>query len=215
MAFLIAGGFVLGFLLKQTHIPLWKMIYFNFKDKKQKFYILAKINDKELFDVLFPETNASFRTQPMWDFYKNKLVIKIEVENTFNFSNPVSYDNFLDNTGLDIEFFKSFSELFIYIHYFIDNQEYINVYEKEMSITTNDFVINETTVFKKFNSIVRATFHANGKETHITEYFKKFLNNHSLRTEHLLLYYDQLDRQAAILETTVNQIKLYSLKEKI
>ena len=84
-----------------------------------------------------------------------------------------------------------------------------------MSITTNDFVINETNLFKKFNSIVRATFHANGKETHITEYFKKFLNNHSLRTEHLLLYYDQLDRQAAILETTVNQIKLYSLKEKI
>jgi hypothetical protein len=185
---------------------------------KCKIFVLAKIADKIIFDEMFPVLPTKFRTQPHWDFYENKHIIKIPVDEPVNFEKEITFDDFLiNNTTLDIEFFKEFSELSVYIHYTIDNKEYINVYTKDSVIKSQDFVLNDTTLSQKYNRVVCATFQINGKEMYITNYFKKFLNNTCpIRTEHLLLYYDALDRVDAKLQIINNgNVTIHQLYESI
>ena len=213
-------GFFAGFILRdkilETSLKCIELYHTHFKQlpkiKKPKFYILSKINDKKLFNELFPDLGTKFRTQPTWEFYENKNVIKIEIDEQFDFLKDTSYEECLNITGLDIEFFKSFSDLFIYIHYFNENKEYINVYTSGSIIKHTDFEINES----RYKSVICAIFRLRETDIYITSYFKKFLNNRSLKTEHLLLYYDNLDRLDATLELVFDKnTKTHSLNESI
>ena len=128
----------------------------------------------------------------MWEYYKNKKIIKIELNAqdlfTFNLSESIKFDDMC--LGLDIPFFKSFSELFIYVHY----NNFINVYQNESVINKIDFELNETELSKKYSSLICATINNKNKSMYITNYFKKYLNNKiPLTVEMLMLNYDKID----------------------
>ena len=109
------AGVVTGLFLRNrislTHLAPIAKLFINKKTKKydNRYYVLAKINNPAVFNEEFPAVNGSkHRTQPHWEYYPNKQVIKIEIT---EMEKLTSYDDFLEHSGLDIEFFKSFSEL--------------------------------------------------------------------------------------------------------
>jgi hypothetical protein len=207
------AGFVTGFLLRNSVslTPIVKL-FINKKAKKydRKYYILAKIHDPVVFNKEFPDVmGGKHRTQPHWDYYPNKQVIKIEITEMEEIR-LTSYDDFLEHSGIDIEFFKSFSDLWIYIHHFIDKKEYINVYDNK----SEKYEINSKNNVK--DDIICAMFYTQQKEYYITKYLKMFQYNNNLTTEHLLLYYDELDRLDATLKiVTSKDIRNCCLKEEI
>jgi hypothetical protein len=89
----------------------------------------------------------------------------------------VSYNDFLEYSTLDIPFFKSFSELVI----FIEHNGYINVYNQGDIIKESDFKKKETELSKKYKYILAALLFENKNTLYITKYFKRFLNNESLK----------------------------------
>ena len=158
----------------------------------------------------------------MWDYFENKNVIKIELDLEYNDKDEndgiivCSYDDFLNSTDLDIPFFKSFCDIFIYIHYKIENDEYINVYQKDNSICSTDFLINETELSKKYRDVICASFDVHGKQVYITKYFKMFLNNNSITPELLLLHNDQIKSLDASLNIINGKnIVIHQLNEKM
>ncbi len=216
------AGVLTGVLVKDKLVDFFIKVlesrYTRRTPQKNKYFFMAKITDKNAFDENFPILPTKYRTQPHWDFYGNKNIIKIEINENFNFEEKeFTFDEFLNNTTLDIEVFKSFAELSVYIHYFVDNKEYINVYTKDSIIKRQDFTINDTELSRKYNSIICATFNINGKDIYITKYFKKFLNNTvPLKTDNLLMYYDGLDTLNANLQIINNEnITIHQLHELI
>jgi hypothetical protein len=223
MRFFIAGfftGFFTGFFIinPALSLSLLSSLVKPFNKKKIKwntprYYVLAKIHNPALFEEMFPPiVGSKHRIQPHWDYYPNKQVIKIEITETDEMD-ILGYDAFLELSGLDLEFFKAFSDLWIYEHYFIDKKEYIKVYENN----ENNGVIHENnSKNKSIDNMICAMFHTQQKEYYVTKYVKMFQYNDKLTTEHLLLYYDELDRLDARLNIVTNQdIKTYSLKETI
>jgi hypothetical protein len=166
----------------------------NVTSKKPKIFFLAKITNSKVFESEFPDISSKFKVQPHWDYYKNKGVIKIEIEQT-DIKDKINFDDFLNNhTTLDVPFFEQFSDLFLYIHYLIDDKEYINVYTKGSILSPDDFTYMETSLSKKYNNLICASVSKTEKTEYITNYFRKYLNNrYSLTTEMLLLNYDKLD----------------------
>jgi hypothetical protein len=202
-------GFISGFLLKDkttclvqnTFVNAVKLYHHVKKNKvpekeKMKIFLVCKINDQNEFDEIFPKlkNKSASRVQPMWDYYEQKGVIKIDLEEKINES--IYYKDFLNKLDetYDIPFFQGFSELFIYVHYTIENKEYINVYDQNCFIDMNDFKLNNTELSKKYNNIICATINYNQKMEYITKYFKMFLNNKiDITPELILLHYDNLD----------------------
>jgi hypothetical protein len=124
----------------------------------------------------------------MWTFFQKKGVIKFELKELYyNFilNEDISFKQIIDrlNNYIDIPFFESFSDIYIYVH----GKNYINVYSKDI----------DKNILKNNNSIVCATIHYNDpiKNTntseYITKYYKMFLCN--VTPEILLLNYDNLD----------------------
>jgi len=203
--FKFIGGFVAGIVLKNKVNGLLKNIYTQgvnvyhniHKNKKpvkknSRNYLICKITDFNEFDEIFPRLNTLSRVQPMWKYYENKGIIKIEVDSLFE--EYISYDDFLNTTGLDIPLFQSFSEIFIYTHYYVGEKEYINVYPRNSSINVFDFKLNETELFKKYDSLICATVGYDEKIKYITKHFKMFFNNKiNITFEMILLNYDKID----------------------
>ena len=198
--FQFIGGFVVGVILKNKVSFLLKKVYTqgvnvyhnahkNKKPvkKKSKIYLICKIKDKNEFDELF-----GGKLNPRWIYHEHKGVLKIEVDD--HLDEYISYDDFLETTDLDIPLFQSFSEIFIYVHYFINEKEYINVYPRNTNINAFDFKLNDTFLSKKYESLICATVNNNEKTVYITKYFKMFLNNKTnITAEMILLGYDKLD----------------------
>uniref|UniRef100_A0A6C0AZ92 Uncharacterized protein n=1 Tax=viral metagenome TaxID=1070528 RepID=A0A6C0AZ92_9ZZZZ len=229
----IICGFLSGILLKEHVLGFLKggfvnalNLYHEIHKKPQpilknkslisKIYIICKITNESEFNEWFPELNTKHRTQPMWEYFEHKKIIKIEVE-PFLKEELINYGEFLNTTGLDIELFRSFSEMFIYIHYNINETEYINVYNKDSFIDTFDLKIQQTELMNKYSSIICATFNYNNKTEYITKYLKKYLNNRQpLTTEMLLLNYDKIDNVNVNLQIVNSKIiNTYSLSETI
>jgi len=161
-------------------------------EKENKIFLVCKITNEEIFNEFFPVLRTKFRTQPHWVYHEHKDTIKLELEWADNFNN---FDEILEKSGLDIPFFRKFSELYVYIHYFSNGKEYINVYQSGSIIGLADFVVKETGYSIKYNNLICATFmDSNGKQEYITKYFKMFANNKDILTpEILLLNYDKLN----------------------
>jgi hypothetical protein len=180
-----------------------------YKNHDSRFYLVCKIVDHELFDEFFPVLNTKYRTQPSWDFYKNKGVIKIEIDPAHKIG---TYDELLDSTDLDIPFFKSFSEIYIYIHYNYKDKQYINIYKNEDSINEDDFIVKEIK-YKQFYACFLDKYNS---EHDITDYLKMYLNNkHKITPELLLNNYDKLDESEVKLYIFDGNYKIYTLKETI
>ena len=115
-------GFIFGYIFKTKINKSFDFLLYLFLTQKQKvplkeqaiFYLICKITDYEKFNEIFPTYENTPKVQPMWDYYENKGIIKIKLEQSFN--ETISYNDFLNNTGLDIPLFQSFSEIFNYIH---------------------------------------------------------------------------------------------------
>jgi hypothetical protein len=185
------------------------------KSMEKKVFLVCNITDLELFDEHFPVLNTKYRVQPSWEYSKSKQTIKIELTE-FDFSNAIGFTEFLDTTGIDIEFFETFCQMSIYIHYFVENREYINVYQNNEIIDPQDFNLTETELSKRYRNLICAIFN-NGMEIYITRYFKMFLNNkYPLKIEQLLIYNDNIDSINGTLKLVDGKlIKLHSVNEVI
>ena len=208
MRIFIVISFLSGILLKDPLKNLLKKIFIktvnlyhtninyskDSSNQQPKIFLVCKITDQLLFNEKFPKTLNGPRVQPSWDFYEQKGIIKIELNTTI--SKNIGYTDFLKeiDEDLDIPFFESFSELTFFIHYFIDNKEYINVYPKDSFIEIEDFNLNKTELLKRYQNTICASLNYNTNTEYITKYFKMFLNNKTvLKTEMLLLNYDKID----------------------
>jgi hypothetical protein len=156
----------------------------------KKVTLIAKIKDHALFDEYFPILSTKFRTQPQWDYNPLKNIIKIELEQEIIEGLCMDY---LNVTDIDIPFFETFCELYVYTHYTYDLKKYINVYRPSDIISNSDFVVSETELFKKYRSLICVTFQMDNKQMYITQYFKMFLNNKkNVTLETLLMYNDNI-----------------------
>lgn len=219
-------GFLAGVLLKDKVFGILGRgvsrgisIYHKFhkpkiKQKNKKAYLVCKITCHELFNEYFPVRCTKSRVQPHWEYNSSKEVIKIGLED-LDFECGVI--DLLDNAGIDIDFFESFCDLSVYVHYFHENSEYINIYNIYQTITQEDFNLNETELSKKYKNIVCATFNMDGRTIYLTKYFKKFLNNTSdITINQMLIYNDEINILKGDLQIVDNQIvKIYSINEKI
>jgi len=230
----LVTGFVTGILLKEHVGKFGKCLFINGvkiyhqfhkhsnkpKDKLLNVYLVSKITDYDTFDEEFPVIDNVQRVQPQWKYFDNKNVIKIKIHNPVFIDEVMNCNDFLNTTDLDIPFFKTFSELFVYVHYTVDDKEYINVYPEQSSINTFDFKIKETELSKKYSSMICATINQNDKPIYITKYFKMFMNNKlPITTEMLLLNYDNFDaplnNNINLQIVNTNIINTNSLKEFI
>lgn len=167
--------------LRKNKIPI---------ETNKKVTLIAKIKDQALFDEYFPILPTKFRTQPQWDYNHLKNIIKIELEQPITEGLCMDY---LNLTDIDIPFFETFCELYVYTHYTYELKNYINVYKPTDIISNSDFVVSETELFKKYRSLICVTFQMDNKQMYITKYFKMFLNNKkNVTPETLLMYNDHI-----------------------
>ena len=232
-------GFFTGIILKDPIKSLLKnifvqsiRIYHKFHSPimvkpKPKMYIICKITNKDIFNEMFPKlrNNSASRVQPMWKYNDHKETIEIELDLIEEIStnkigiefmeeilSDITFTEFLEklDVHLNIPFFQSFSELFIYIHYTIDTHKYINVYSKEDVIHLSDFELKEP----KYKSLVCAIVNTQ-KPIYITKYFKMFLNNSkNVSVEMLLLHCNEVDKindcsLKIVTNTSINTLSLY------
>ena len=186
------SGFITGLFLKNKLFNVLKGLYIQtiqlyhqnkpLQNKiKNKSYFICKITNTELFHELFPDYPNTPKVQPYWEYYPNKQVIKIKLDDdVFNF------EEFKYKTTLDLDFFKKIGKVYIYVDYYMENKKFTNIYHEEENTLNVDL--------SKYNSIICATIKHNENLEYITKYFKQFLNNKvNITPELLLLHYDKLD----------------------
>jgi len=226
----IIKGFIIGFLLKDKIQQVCKGILFNglnlfheiknkihkkdVKDDKliQEIYFVFKVTNQESFDEHFKnnETNV-IKLQPRWDYYENKKIIKIQLDDDFidylnNMSNyNISFNDFINIKNknehyvtLDIPFFESFGKIYLYVHYLTNSKNYINVYDGNSNICSDDFNLVRTDFREFLDNVICASvkykINTKIKNEYITNYIKMFINNKTDLTPELILNnYDKLD----------------------
>ena len=132
---------------------------FFYKKKKEEvklnsIYLVVQITDEIVFNELFPDNGNAPKVQPSWEYFDKKRVIKIDLGTDItNFLNKNDSFEYSLNTffelkendeyliDIDIETFKKFGDIFVYINYNLDNNEYINVYSKNEIIFSKHFLI--------------------------------------------------------------------------
>jgi hypothetical protein len=224
-------GLILGFLLKEKIQEIFNGIVFNglnifhgIKNRLSKqgklpnnsliknIYFVFKITDEESFNEYFKNNEKNNITlQPIWEYYSNKRIIKIPLDDDFvDYLNSISdysihFNDFVNIKSkseyyvtLDIPFFETFGEVFLYVKYSVNDRNYINIYSGSDTICSDDFKIVNTD-FKKFmENIICASVEykkdSKKKIEYITNYIKMFVNNITDLTPELLLNnYDKLD----------------------
>ena len=111
-------GFICGIILKDhltsfftnlffKSLELYHSIKFNKKSKKHDIYFIAKITDYSKFNLFFPNG----KVQPSWDYYPKKSVIKIKINHQTKIN--TYFENITNN--LDLPFFKSFADIYLFI----------------------------------------------------------------------------------------------------
>jgi hypothetical protein len=223
-------GLILGFLLKEKIQEIFTGVVFNglnlFHGIKNRFskqetgnkdliknvYFVFKITNEESFNEYFKNNEKNIITlQPIWEYYTNKRIIKIPLDDDFvDYLNSISdysidFNDFINLKSkseyyitLDIPFFQTFGEVFLYVKYSVNDRNYINIYSDSDKICSDNFKIVNTE-FKKFmENIICASVDykkdSKKKTEYITNYIKMFVNNITDLTPELLLNnYDKLD----------------------
>ena len=184
------------------------------KDKRliTNSHFICKITNQALFTELFSEENNKIALQPSWELFMEKKVIKIELErefidflNKYIIHNPFSmkFNEFVDLKNsidenyitLDIPYFQSFGEVYLYINYNTECQKFINVYSGESTICSNDFKITETKIRKNFENILCSSIKiTNAKNEYISNYLKLYYNNTNPITPGIIINnYDKIN----------------------
>jgi len=242
-------GLILGFLLKEKIQEIFTGVVFNglnvfhgiknrFSKKKlpnnsliKTIHFVFKIEDEESFNEFFKNNeNNNITLQPIWEYYSNKRIIKIPLDDDFiDYLNSISdysihFNDFMNlkkksehYVTLDIPFFQTFGEVFLYVKYSVNDRNYINIYSDSDKICSDDFKIVNTE-FKNFmENIICASVDykkdSKKKTEYITNYIKMFVNNTIHLTPELLLNnYDKLD--VDLENTNFNIITLSSENKK-
>ena len=135
------------------------------KKSENVIYFLCKITNEDVFKEEFPDN----KVQPHWEYYPNKKVIKIKIED-YDYKPDMSFEEFMLTTSINHEFFESFGELFIYAKF----NDKINVFKQ-----------NEKIKFSYKNIQLKS----NGKKYNLSDYYLQF-ENQNVTPEMLLLNYD-------------------------
>ena len=202
------GLFFAGYILKEKK-----------KDCKSEYARLksisfvCKITDTYLFNEHFPNYDNIQKVQPGWTYLPLKGIIKINLEIVDYFNNLDFFDYTFDDffniikngeylIDIDIELFKTFGNVYIYIEYnnlvfskpnnnlvfsnekFINekfiNEKFINVYTKSDEIISTQF--SKNVKHKNFNAYIQ--------NKNCTRFVKSFLNNDNITPEKILCYYN-------------------------
>ena len=137
-----------------------------------KIYFICKITNNEIFKEYFPVT-----PQPYWDYFDKKGVIKIKLDPIDTFDTTTFEEIILHGSSLDVDFFKEFGEIFIYIQ----KNNKINIYKENDIISISDFDDN------KNYSVIACYFN----NTLLTKQVKMFLHK-PVKIEHILLFCDSI-----------------------
>ena len=136
---------------------IFTKLFYKKKKKEVKLnsiHLVVQITDENVFNELFPDNGNAPKVQPSWEYFDKKRVIKIDLGTDItNFLNKNDSFEYSLNTffelkendeyliDIDIETFKKFGDIFVYINYNLDNNEYINVYSKNEIIFSKHFLI--------------------------------------------------------------------------
>jgi hypothetical protein len=193
--------------------------------KIKDIFFISKITNQEVFNENFKNNVKNNVTlQPVWDFYERKNVIKIPLDQDFiKFLNTindyeVSFQDFINIKNkdeyyvtLDIPFFESFSDVYLYINYTIDDRNYTNVYNKNYNICSNDFKMNKNSFKTFYNNIICSSFEYKKnnkvKIEYATNYAKMFTNNPDkvkITPEILIINYDKIN-------VSLNEVKFKTI----
>jgi hypothetical protein len=178
-----------------------------------KVIFLCKVKNDNFFQEFFMNDNKIIMN-PYWNYSKESNVIKIELDTEFldtintivkdkNIGTDViSFRDLIDLksnenkyvTTLDLPFFKSLGEVFLYFYYITDFKKFINIYGESDILSLDDFNIHENTIMKDvFNKIKFATLKTSKiTNEYCTDYLKMFLNSKINLTPEMLFYnYDK------------------------
>lgn len=188
-----------------------RYIYRTKKTKTKTIDFVCKINDDILFNNLFP----NHKVQPSWDYFNDKKVIKIKIDQyDFNLNNPITFEDLFKITddddymiSLDLPFFKNLGDVYIYINYTINDKKYINIYQPGDTVKKSDFILNKTPFAKNFITGHIKYKHQNTdviKYKYITDYIKCYLNCPTKITPELIfLNYDNLNLDLSKIKTVI------------
>ena len=148
-----------------------------------------------------------------------------------NGTNEISFNDFINIKNnkeyyvtLDIPFFESFGQVYLYVNYKLNDKRYINVYNTTSTISSSDFSstteLSNTNLFKSFfNNVLCSTITYKTtlklKTEYTTNYFKMFTNNPDkviITPEILLINYDNIDVDLNIV--SLNFISINSENKK-
>jgi hypothetical protein len=195
----------------------------------QNIYLVVEITDLECFLDFFPEN----RVQPSWDYYTSKGVIKIdlgtEIKDYLNSQEifELDFENFLDLkveneylSTIDPAFFKKFARLYIYIDYYLNGNDYTNVYKQFDTILSTDFLYKNSKTLDFVKSFVFYVYNNKLYVNKLTDYLKRFLNNDKNISLYLLLLNDDninISLNNCVIKTVdrYHNIKYYTTDEII
>jgi len=177
---------------------------FKKKNKINKIYLIVKITNYEIFDETFMPLPGVSRVQPHWEYFSDKGVIKIDLNqeivdflnhSTFNYTFDELFAIKFDEDYLitiDKSCFTEFSNLILYVEYTLNNQDYINFYRETDTICSQDFTTKNFKNQQIFNcKAYIMSIKSNLLEIDITDYIKLFVNNkNEIPIEIFLLYYN-------------------------
>ena len=186
------SGFIIGFASVWYHKVIIKFIaklFINKQKNEPTIKFICKITNIPIFNEYFPKFRnlSAPRTQPYWDFFENKNLIKININTPIN--TPILFENLLSD--LDIPLFESFGKIYVYVHY----KNLINIYLPESTIDLLDFEPKETELSIKYKNIIYAAFINDKTADYKTSYLKSFFNNTIELTPELLLFDYNEDNQ--------------------
>jgi hypothetical protein len=236
------SGFLLGILINEISNRLNKAkIEQNYLSEKNELKIksvhfISHIKNNELFDEMFPDYVNVPKVQPSWSYFDKKQVIKINLNNEIvdYLNNKINsyecfeyhFEDFLNIKEsdehlitIDLEFFKTLGDNYIYINYSFNNMDYINVYSENDEILSTHFLYTNNKVISYIKSSISYLENKKEVEVDITDYFNCYSNNDKLLTpEQILLNYDPLDENLENITLNINYPwikKTYRLNEKI
>lgn len=163
------AGFCLGFIVS---------LFFKEEKTKNSIYFVCKVTNQEHFNETFPMIGSNY-LQPYWQYFPKKKVIKIKIDDYY-FKHNMTFEEFIETTSIDHDFFREFGETYVYFEYYINNNVYVNVFKYNENISDfklnpyfyNDFVVDGVSYSSQFN---------------------KYVNNNSITPELVLLNCDNYD----------------------
>ena len=194
-------GFLLGAIFKDKLCDLLKFgisLWVNTINRNNSIlntdgingiYLVCFINNDRLFENTFPDKIVP----PLWDYSEITNTIKISLDDLTISENPISFADLILDTTLDYFLLTTFSDVYLYCDYTIQNKKYTKIYSEGSIISKNDLVLNKNT------EVICANLRYYNKIEYLTLYFNSFFNNYTKDTiitpKMLLVNYPRLTKE--------------------